>query len=148
MVALVKRKERPELPEDLGALPGGAFGSISAYMKLMQKCWAERPEERPSFEAVITELRALLEQCKADRLASRTLQGWPPATPPASPISNRYSVTASFSLPAPSKVCRSPTGSSLKQHPARPPSPVSRLPLPTSPLFCLYALSLPHPPLR
>ena len=31
-------------------LPGGTFAGYEAYVKLMEWCWAERPEDRPTFE--------------------------------------------------------------------------------------------------
>lgn len=31
-------------------LPGGTFAALSDYTALIQRCWAERPEERPSME--------------------------------------------------------------------------------------------------
>lgn len=33
-------------------LPGGTFSAYDAWVALMQRCWAEKPEERPTFEQV------------------------------------------------------------------------------------------------
>lgn len=50
-------------------LPGfdtPAFQGLDAYVALMKRCWAQRPEERPGFEEAIHEIRAMLEaQAKA-----------------------------------------------------------------------------------
>ncbi|PRW33836.1 Serine threonine- kinase CTR1 [Chlorella sorokiniana] len=47
------------------ALPGpdtAAFGGLEAYISLMQRCWAQEPGQRPAFQQIVLELRALLEQ--------------------------------------------------------------------------------------
>eukprot|EP00884_Botryococcus_braunii_P005423 jgi/Botrbrau1/14882/Bobra.0248s0001.1 len=74
VVALLNRKERPEVPEDPSRLPGGTFVGMDKYIQHIQRAWAERPEDRPSFESSITELRSLLDQCKAARIADRQSQ--------------------------------------------------------------------------
>lgn len=32
--------------------PGGTFVAYDEYLALMQRCWADDPEERPTFEQV------------------------------------------------------------------------------------------------
>ena len=39
-------------PDALPAGPFAAPGSYDAYVALMQRCWARRPEDRPGFEEV------------------------------------------------------------------------------------------------
>ena len=55
----VRAGRRPLLPADPGALPGGTFPRLPAYLELMQRCWAQRPEDRPSFVEVVAVLREL-----------------------------------------------------------------------------------------
>ncbi len=44
-------------PSDLPG-PGSAdFEGVVAYLALMQRCWAQRPQERPGFAEIITQLR-------------------------------------------------------------------------------------------
>jgi len=45
---------RQELP---GREGGGEAGGLDAYMALMRRCWAQAPEERPSFQDVVDILR-------------------------------------------------------------------------------------------
>ncbi len=41
------------LPGDAGA----AFEGLQAYIALVQRCWAQSPEERPTFAEIIAQLR-------------------------------------------------------------------------------------------
>jgi hypothetical protein len=53
---------RPEVPA-LGQLPGAdtpQFEGLGAYIGLMQRCWAQDPEARPDFAAIVADLKALL----------------------------------------------------------------------------------------
>lgn len=53
-----KRLEIPPINE----LPGpGAqnFRGLHDYLKLMEKCWRQNPEDRPSFEEIVEELRSI-----------------------------------------------------------------------------------------
>lgn len=50
---------RPEVPP-LEELPGpgaAAFSGLDAYIRLMEDCWAQEPQDRPSFEDVVPRLR-------------------------------------------------------------------------------------------
>jgi hypothetical protein len=44
---------------DLQQLPGGRGGlsGLEGYVALIQRCWAQSPEDRPSFGEIIAELR-------------------------------------------------------------------------------------------
>ena len=58
-MSLVGAGERPRIPPR-GELPGpdtAAFGGLDAYVALLQKCWAQDPQERPAFAAIAEELR-------------------------------------------------------------------------------------------
>ncbi|KAK9845513.1 hypothetical protein WJX81_008391 [Elliptochloris bilobata] len=66
MCAISEKGERPEVPSEApGALPGGTFPGFLAYCALMRRCWGEDPAARPSFEAIIAELRSLLADSSA-----------------------------------------------------------------------------------
>ncbi len=49
---------RLEIPDDshIPGLDGGIEG-ISAYRALLQRCWAQSPQDRPSFDEIVDELR-------------------------------------------------------------------------------------------
>jgi hypothetical protein len=49
---------RPELPP-LQDLPGAdrSFTRLPDYVALMQRCWAQNPADRPTFQVVVKELR-------------------------------------------------------------------------------------------
>lgn len=48
-------------PEELPGPEGAAFEGLGAYLQLLQACWAQAPEARPAFAAVVPRLRALLD---------------------------------------------------------------------------------------
>ena len=53
---------RLDVPKNKGDLPGyGAkdFKGLDGYIALMNRCWAQRPKDRPGFGEVIAELRKL-----------------------------------------------------------------------------------------
>jgi hypothetical protein len=75
VVALLNRKERPEIPAVAAKLPGGTFDGMERYIQLIQRAWAENADERPTFEAIIADLRSLLEDCKAARAATLQNRG-------------------------------------------------------------------------
>ncbi|PNH06406.1 hypothetical protein TSOC_007198 [Tetrabaena socialis] len=64
---------RPQLPPD-EELPQVSRGSssLAAYKQLMVECWAQRPEDRPSFGKAADRLQALIlaEQAAASERAS------------------------------------------------------------------------------
>lgn len=84
MCAISEKGERPEAPSEApGALAGGAFPGFPAYCALMRRCWAEDPDARPPFEAVIAELRTLLADSSAHaRRASGERAPKPPVLVP------------------------------------------------------------------
>jgi serine/threonine protein kinase len=54
--------ERPPIPprSELPGPPGTAeWEGLDGYLALMQRCWAQEPEDRPSFEAIINELEGM-----------------------------------------------------------------------------------------
>ena len=57
VILVVDQQQRPELPQDLMALPGSPLRRPGPYLELMQQCWATDPAQRPSFERVISLLR-------------------------------------------------------------------------------------------
>jgi hypothetical protein len=70
VVALLSRRERPDIPEDPSSLPGGTFDGVWHYIDLMRRCWSDDPEERPAFETVTAELRNLADQARMSRLSA------------------------------------------------------------------------------
>jgi len=64
----VLRNERPDIPP-LNQLPGFGKGineaqeiSVSKYIELMKRCWAQDPLQRPNFSVVAAELEELLRE--------------------------------------------------------------------------------------
>ncbi|KAL4422381.1 hypothetical protein ABPG75_008578 [Micractinium tetrahymenae] len=57
--AVTERGERPAVPDAAAAaqLPGGSFACLHEYTALMQRCWAEEADQRPTFEQIIADLR-------------------------------------------------------------------------------------------
>ena len=55
---------RPPIPEP-AKLPGGGaeLGGLDAYLALLQKCWAQSPEDRPPFGIILDELSSLYASC-------------------------------------------------------------------------------------
>ena len=74
MVSISERKLRPDIPP-LDELPGGAFPDLPQYITLLEACWQENPEQRPTFESVITSLRAMLESSAASQKQQRIARG-------------------------------------------------------------------------
>lgn len=56
---VMMRGARPAIPphELLPSAEARPFAGVDAYMQLMRCCWAQQPEERPTFEEVIQVLR-------------------------------------------------------------------------------------------
>ena len=45
-------------PDQIPGPPGaGSFPGLPAYVDLLQNCWAQDPEQRPLFAAIVQELR-------------------------------------------------------------------------------------------
>ncbi len=51
-MALTQQHARPEVPSEFAQLPGGAFPLYPQYVALMQWCWTEDAEARPSMDQV------------------------------------------------------------------------------------------------
>ena len=60
VVSRVKRVEKPPFrpiePEDKLEMPGDTVGYNDKWMELMKLCWAEKPQDRPTFETVLQTL--------------------------------------------------------------------------------------------
>lgn len=52
-------------------VPGGVFPGYAEYVDLMNDCWHQTPEVRPSFAYVIATLRRLLAEEVRQRIADR-----------------------------------------------------------------------------
>ena len=61
LLAVGEQRARPHVPraEDAARLAGGTFAGLHDYMALMQRCWAEAPGDRPSFEEAAFEIRRI-----------------------------------------------------------------------------------------
>lgn len=57
IIKAVGAGERPPLPPDAAALPGGTFPGLELYLSLMAACWAQRPADRPSFAEVCAAIK-------------------------------------------------------------------------------------------
>lgn len=69
--------ERLEIPPP-EQLPGGGFAGLPAYLDLLGRCWAQDPNDRPTFETVIKELRWARLLCSlANTFAARCLRPMP-----------------------------------------------------------------------
>lgn len=62
IVSLVIGGGRLEVPprDQLPGVDTQSFAGLDAYAALMRRCWSQFPLDRPTFEAIIQELRALL----------------------------------------------------------------------------------------
>ena len=60
MVSVAEKNQRPDIPQEAEKLPGGTFEGWDTYVGLIQRCWGPTPAERPTFEAIINDLRGLL----------------------------------------------------------------------------------------
>jgi hypothetical protein len=63
VLGAVLRGDRLALParDALPGEPAAACPGFDRYAVLMQRCWAQQPGERPTFAAVASELKELLE---------------------------------------------------------------------------------------
>ena len=72
MAAVSQQQMRPEWTDEKEALPGGP--PPPGYVPLVERCWSEEPTDRPTFEAIITHLRELLEDVATSRRSSLSLK--------------------------------------------------------------------------
>lgn len=73
IVSAVLGGRRLELPpaDQLPGFPvGGPPDGLQSYVDLMERCWAQDPQKRPTFDQIIPELRALLAQAGGAGAAS------------------------------------------------------------------------------
>lgn len=66
MVAITEKQRRPEIPAEAD-MRGGTFAGLPGYVQLMEDCWQDDADQRPTFELVIVTLRGLLEQAMTNR---------------------------------------------------------------------------------
>lgn len=54
----MQRGLRPPIPSS-EELPGAerGFAGLDRYVALLKRCWAQRPEDRPTFGEIVAELR-------------------------------------------------------------------------------------------
>lgn len=60
LIKLITSGGRPPIPEPTklpGSEAGGQFDGLDDYIALMQRCWAQTPEERPSFQEMVQLVR-------------------------------------------------------------------------------------------
>lgn len=68
----LNQQDRPEVPP-LDTLPGQPLPGITGYIQLMQECWDENPQNRPSFEHIIISVRGLMESAANQHKLQKTL---------------------------------------------------------------------------
>ena len=56
VIFVVDHDRRPELDKN-GAYLGGLPAAFQDFLQLMRNCWATEPTDRPTYEAVIGEMR-------------------------------------------------------------------------------------------
>lgn len=56
VISVVDHDHRPDIDED-GGFPGGVPAAYPDYLQLMRQCWATKPTERPTYEAIIGKMR-------------------------------------------------------------------------------------------
>ena len=66
MIAITEKQRRPEIPAEAD-LPNGTFAGLPGYLQLMEDCWQDDADQRPTFELVIVTLRGLLEEAMSNR---------------------------------------------------------------------------------
>ncbi|KAI7844168.1 hypothetical protein COHA_002303 [Chlorella ohadii] len=61
--AIVRRGGRPEVPprDQLPGVDTAGWTGLDAYVQLMRDCWAQQPQDRPSFDEVVGRLQGLLD---------------------------------------------------------------------------------------
>ncbi|KAL4422385.1 hypothetical protein ABPG75_008582 [Micractinium tetrahymenae] len=104
MMAVTQQGKRPAVKDQWGAAqyPGGTFVAYEEYVALMQRCWADNPEARPTFEQVIVDLRKSAKIVADARAPARLLpahsRSYSRSTPPHLAVP---SSTPAAALPAP-----------------------------------------------
>jgi hypothetical protein len=65
IVNIVGRGERLRVPrrEEMPGPDGGEFGGYDGYVRLMEKCWAQKAVDRPGFGDIISDIRKIKEAC-------------------------------------------------------------------------------------
>jgi hypothetical protein len=65
IVNIVGRGERLRVPrrEEMPGPDGGEFGGYDGYVRLMEKCWAQKAGDRPGFGDIIGDIRKIKEAC-------------------------------------------------------------------------------------
>ena len=53
---MVDHDRRPEIPAEAD-LPGALPASSGTYLEVMQLCWAKKGKDRPTYEAIIAQMR-------------------------------------------------------------------------------------------
>jgi hypothetical protein len=76
MVSVAEKDQRPDIPAEPDRTLGGTFEGWALYVALIQRCWTDEPGERPTFEAIINELRELLTE-SASQTRQRRLTDTP-----------------------------------------------------------------------
>lgn len=60
VISVVDHDRRPELPP-AEELPGGLPADKGRYLQLMQQCWTQHPQTRPSYETIIGQMRTIID---------------------------------------------------------------------------------------
>ena len=97
MVSVAEKNQRPDIPQEAEKLPGGTFEGWDTYVGLIQRCWGPTPAERPSFEAIISDLRGLLTESASQTRQRRLTDPLSTAAgSPVGPLPQRSGATAGF----------------------------------------------------
>ncbi|PSC73896.1 Serine threonine-kinase CTR1 isoform A [Micractinium conductrix] len=77
MLAVTQQGQRPAIKDQWGAAqyPGGTFIGYNEYVALMQRCWADDPAARPTFEQIIADLRRIAKIVTDARAAAPVARG-------------------------------------------------------------------------
>ena len=102
MVSVAEKNQRPDIPQEAEKLPGGTFEGWDTYVGLIQRCWGPQPAERPSFEAIINDLRGLLTESASQTRQRRLTDPLSAAAgAPGGELPHRSGATAAFQCPNP-----------------------------------------------
>ena len=50
---------RPIIPEDYDDFPGSPGQTLDRYIDLMERCWLDEAEERPTFQRILREIKSM-----------------------------------------------------------------------------------------